>query len=35
MYLDFAAAIRSGQTPQMSLESALDDHRLMEMVVGA
>jgi predicted dehydrogenase len=34
MYLDFAAAIRSGRQPEMNLERALDDHRLMELVVS-
>ncbi|MFC6704611.1 hypothetical protein [Flexivirga alba] len=34
MYLDFAAAISSGRQPQMSLERALDDHRLVEQVCG-
>jgi predicted dehydrogenase len=32
MYRDFAAAIRQGQTPEMSLERARDDHRLMDAV---
>ena len=32
MYLDFAAAIRSGRQPEMSLERALEDHQLMEQV---
>lgn len=34
MYLDFAAAIRSRRQPEMSLDRALDDHRLMELVGG-
>jgi predicted dehydrogenase len=32
MYRDFAEAIRSGGQPEMSLERALDDHRLIEQV---
>jgi predicted dehydrogenase len=32
MYRDFAASIRDGRQPEMSLERALDDHRLMEQV---
>jgi predicted dehydrogenase len=35
MYRDFAAAIRSGRQPEMSLERAAEDHRLMEQVVRA
>lgn len=34
MYADFVAAIRSGGTPEMSLERALEDHLLMEQVRG-
>ena len=34
MYTDFAAAIRSRRQPEMSLERALEDHRLMERVVS-
>ena len=34
MYLDFARAIRSGSTPEMSLERAMADHALMEQVCG-
>ena len=34
MYLDFARAIRSGSTPEMSLERAMADHALMEQVYG-
>jgi predicted dehydrogenase len=30
MYRDFVGAIRNGHTPEMSLERALDDHRLMD-----
>ena len=32
MYRDFAAAIRDGRQPEMSLERALEDHRLMDAV---
>jgi len=32
MYQDFAAAIRERRQPEMSLERAIDDHRLMEQV---
>jgi predicted dehydrogenase len=32
MYQDFAAAIRDRRQPEMSLERAMDDHRLMEQV---
>jgi predicted dehydrogenase len=32
MYRDFAGAIRTGQAPQMSLERAMEDQRLMEQV---
>jgi predicted dehydrogenase len=32
MYRDFADAIRTGRSPEMSLERALDDHRLMEQI---
>jgi predicted dehydrogenase len=32
MYRDFADAIRTGRPPEMSLERAIDDHRLMEQV---
>jgi len=34
MYADFVSAIRSGGTPEMNLERALEDHRLMEQVRG-
>jgi predicted dehydrogenase len=34
MYRDFARAIRSGQPPEMSLERAIEDQRLMEQVYG-
>jgi predicted dehydrogenase len=32
MYRDFLHAIRTGQSPQMSLERALDDQRLMDQI---
>lgn len=32
MYRDFVTAVRTGSTPQMSLERAMADHRLMEQV---
>lgn len=32
MYADFAASIRAGRQPEMSLERALEDQRLMEQV---
>jgi predicted dehydrogenase len=32
MYRDFAAAIRTGAAPEMSLERALDDQRLMDQI---
>jgi predicted dehydrogenase len=32
MYRDFLAAIRDGRPPEMSLERAMDDHRLMEQI---
>jgi predicted dehydrogenase len=32
MYTDFIGSIRTGREPEMSLERALDDHRLMEKV---
>jgi predicted dehydrogenase len=32
MYRDFAASIRDGRAPEMSLERARDDHRLMDQV---
>jgi predicted dehydrogenase len=34
MYRDFARAIRTADQPQMSLERAMDDQRLMERVVA-
>ncbi len=35
MYRDFAAAIRTGRTPEMSLERAIEDQRLMERVYAS
>jgi predicted dehydrogenase len=35
MYLDFAAAIAGGRQPEMSLERAIEDHRLMDQVYAA
>ena len=35
MYRDFADAVHSGQPPQMSVERALEDHRLMAQVARA
>jgi predicted dehydrogenase len=32
MYRDFARAIRTGAPPEMHLERAMDDHRLMEQI---
>ena len=32
MYRDFAAAIREGRAPEMSLERAIEDQRLMDRV---
>jgi len=32
MYRDFARAIRTGEAPEMSLERAMEDHRLMEQI---
>jgi predicted dehydrogenase len=32
MYQDFLSAIRQGRTPEMSLERAMDDQRLMERI---
>jgi predicted dehydrogenase len=31
MYRDFVAAIREGRAPEMSLERAMEDHRLMDL----
>lgn len=35
MYADFAQSIRTGRAPEMSLERAMDDQRLMEQVYAA
>jgi predicted dehydrogenase len=35
MYRDFVSAIRHGTTPEMSLERAVDDHRLMDAVYAS
>jgi predicted dehydrogenase len=35
MYRDFAGAIRNGRAPEMSLERAMEDHRLMEAVFAS
>lgn len=35
MYRDFVGAIRDGHTPEMSLERAMDDHRLMDAVYAS
>ncbi len=35
MYRDFVGAIRNGHTPEMSLERALDDHRLMDAIYAS
>jgi predicted dehydrogenase len=32
MYRDFAGAIRDGRAPEMTVERAMDDHRLMEQI---
>ena len=32
MYRDFLRAIREGRAPEMSLERAMDDQRLMDQV---
>jgi hypothetical protein len=32
MYRDFRRAIETGSAPEMSLERAMDDHRLMDQV---
>jgi predicted dehydrogenase len=34
MYKDFLSAIRQGRTPEMSLERAMDDQRLMEQIAA-
>jgi len=35
MYRDFAAAIRQGRAPEMSLERAVEDHRLMDQIYAS
>jgi predicted dehydrogenase len=35
MYRDFSRAIATGSTPEMSLERAIDDQRLMDQVYGS
>ena len=35
MYRDFARAVRSGAPPEMSLERAMDDQRLMDQVYAS
>jgi predicted dehydrogenase len=35
MYRDFAAAIRAGRQPEMSLERAIEDQRLMDQLYGS
>ena len=35
MYRDFLRAIRTGRSPEMSLETAIDDQRLMDQVYGS
>ena len=35
MYRDFVRAVRTGHSPQMSLERAMDDHRLMDQIVAS
>ena len=32
MYRDFVRAIREGRAPEMSLERAIDDQRLMDQI---
>ena len=32
MYRDFVRAARNGTQPEMSLERAMDDHRLMDQI---
>jgi predicted dehydrogenase len=32
MYKDFVGSIRTGRAPEMSLERAIDDHRLMDQI---
>ena len=35
MYRDFAGAVRSGRSPEMSLETAMDDQRIMDQICAA
>ena len=35
MYRDFAAAISAGRTPEMSLERAIEDQRLMDQIYAS
>ena len=35
MYRDFLAAIREGRAPQMSLERAIEDQRLMDQIYAS
>ncbi len=35
MYRDFAGAVRSGRPPEMSLEAAMDDQRIMDQIYAA
>jgi predicted dehydrogenase len=35
MYRDFVRAIREGRAPEMSLERAMDDQRLMEQIYAS
>ena len=35
MYRDFVRAIRTGSPPEMSLERAMDDHRLMDQIYAS
>jgi predicted dehydrogenase len=35
MYRDFVEAIREGRPPQMSLERAIEDQRLMDQIYAS
>jgi predicted dehydrogenase len=35
MYRDFAASIAGGRAPEMSVERAMDDHRLMDRIYAS
>jgi predicted dehydrogenase len=35
MYADFVRAIRDDRTPEMSLEAAMDDQRLMDQIYAS